>query len=806
MKSRLALSLSTVLAGLAIVPAVMLAGPDRAVAAAPARPAPAHPAPAHPAPAHPALAHPAHRVSPPPRGARATPAAQPAPQAESIAVFGHGSTRQMTSVTRTMMRQSVPGTSPLKVLSQLPGVLYQSADPFGAYEYSSQLFMRGFNQSQLGFTLDDIPLGDQQFNNYNGLSVTRAIISDNVSGVDVSQGAGAIDVASTSNLGGAIQIHSIDPSHTRGGTVGQTFGSNAATRTFVRLDSGDLNPSGTRFFVAYARTDMDLWKGHGYDYSDQVNAKLVQPLPRDSSLKLFFDWSSIQQFDYQDMTPNYLHTVGPNLANYYPDYTAAYQAALGHYPQAFLATNDPFDAAYYAGTANRVDYLGGLTLDENLTSDLDWKTTLYGHGDSGYSTWSTPYMPSPNGAPLSQRIQTPGIARGGFESAATWTLARHKLNAGVWYEYGRFTEGRYFTQAPLLGQGTLGNPTDGFPADQIFANAWQEVFTSNSFVFHLQDTFTVTRQLTVNAGFKSMAVWAGNRVPVQDAALNGGLVAQGDLTASNAFLPQVSANWHFLPHHELFFDVSHNMRAFPQDGFGTNVSATPWTASQAAFQKTRNTLRPETDWVYEGGYRYTSPFLSALASLYRVNFSNRLQLITSQAGINPITAVQNVGGVTTNGAEASMTIRPLPGLSLYNSFSYAHSTYDQDVVTASGIEPTRGKLVPNYPSYMYKGNITYQWRKFDVHVDGNYISSRQLTYTNDLHVPGYFLVNFGMRYNFGDAGVLRGVTASFNIYNLANKTYIATTNELGNNFVNTGYNYFLMGAPRQFFGTISANF
>lgn len=803
MTSRRILALSTVLGGLAIAPQSH-AATGAATSAAGHKPAPA----AVSSSVQPASAD----QKTPAAKRRAVPARSggiksvSATGTEAVSIFGHGSTRQMTSVTHTMMQQSAPGTSPLKVLSQLPGVLYQSADPFGAYEYSSQMFMRGFSQSQLGFTLDDIPLGDQQFNNYNGLGVTRAIISDDVGRVDVSQGAGAIDVASTSNLGGAIQIHSLDPSHVRGGTVGQTFGSNSTMRTYARLESGDLNTSGTRFYVAYARLNGNLWKGGGYDHSDQVNAKLVQPLARGSSLKLFFDWSSTQQFDYQDMTKNWLRTVGPNLSNYYPNYTAAYHAAQGIYPDALTKTNDPLDAAYYAGTANRVDYLGGLTLDENLTSSLKWKTTLYAHSDNGYSTWTTPYMPSPNGAPLSQRIQTPGVARGGFQTALTWNVARHSVNAGVWYEYGNFTEGRYFSAAPLLGQGSLGNPTTGFPADKVFATAWQEAFSTRTFVFHLQDTYKVTDNLTINAGFKSMIVNSGNSVLSQNASINGGPIAQGHLEASNAFLPQVSANWRFLPHNELFFDVSHNMRSFPLDGFGTNVSATPWTASQSSFQATRNSLKPETDWVYEGGYRYTTPLISALVSLYRINFSNRLQLITNNAGINPITAVQNVGGVTTNGAEASVTLRPLSGLSIYNSFSYAHSTYDQNVATSAGIEPTRGKLVPNYPQFMYKGSIAYTIGGFEAHVDGSYLSHRQLTYTNDLHVPGYFLMNFGARYNFGKVGPLKGVTASFNIYNLANKTYIATTNELGNSFTNTGYNYFLMGAPRQFFGTISANF
>nr|WP_274447799.1 TonB-dependent receptor [Acetobacter tropicalis] len=131
---------------------------------------------------------------------------------------------------------------------------------------------------------------------------------------------------------------------------------------------------------------------------------------------------------------------------------------------------------------------------------------------------------------------------------------------------------------------------------------------------------------------------------------------------------------------------------------------------------------------------------------------------------------------------------------------------DGDEESGGVLYQTQGKQIPNYPQFMYKGSISYRIGKLSAHVDGSYLSNRQLTYTNDLHVPGYFLANFGTRYDFGSVGPLKGLSASFNIYNLANKTYIATTNEAGNNFINNGFNYFLMGASRQFFGTISANF
>jgi iron complex outermembrane receptor protein len=127
---------------------------------------------------------------------------------DEITVLGFGRSRQVQEVTNLDIARMVPGASPLKAIEKLPGVNYQAADPFGAYEWAVRISLRGFNQNQLGFTLDDVPLGDMSYGNVNGLHVSRAIISENVGRTTVSQGAGALATASTSNLGGTIQFYS----------------------------------------------------------------------------------------------------------------------------------------------------------------------------------------------------------------------------------------------------------------------------------------------------------------------------------------------------------------------------------------------------------------------------------------------------------------------------------------------------------------------------------------------------------------------------------------------------------------------
>ena len=44
----------------------------------------------------------------------------------------------------------------------------------------ARISIRGFNQNQLGFTLDGVPLGDMTYGNLNGLHVSRAVISENL--------------------------------------------------------------------------------------------------------------------------------------------------------------------------------------------------------------------------------------------------------------------------------------------------------------------------------------------------------------------------------------------------------------------------------------------------------------------------------------------------------------------------------------------------------------------------------------------------------------------------------------------------
>ncbi|MEW5316888.1 MAG: hypothetical protein WDW38_008230 [Sanguina aurantia] len=98
-------------------------------------------------------------------------------QLDSVVVSAK-STRSAVSLTGREIQKIQPGASPLKAIQTLPGVLYLTADPWGNNEQNTQLFVHGFSTQQLGYTMDGVPLGDQQYGNYNGLSPQRAVIRD----------------------------------------------------------------------------------------------------------------------------------------------------------------------------------------------------------------------------------------------------------------------------------------------------------------------------------------------------------------------------------------------------------------------------------------------------------------------------------------------------------------------------------------------------------------------------------------------------------------------------------------------------
>jgi iron complex outermembrane recepter protein len=715
---------------------------------------------------------------------------------EEVLILGRGESRQVQQVSNRQIELLPAGTSPLKAIEKLPGVNFQSADPFGAYEWSARVTIRGFNQNRIGFTLDGVPLGDMTYGNHNGLHVSRAVPSELVDRVVLSQGTGGLDTASSSNLGGTVQFFSAAPAGEFGANLQQMIGSDSARRTFARLDSGELG-AGTKLTLSIVDANSEKWKGGGDQRHRDFNLKVAQPVGH-ATLTAFYNYSDRMEIDYQDLSKDIVARRGREWDNYYPSWSAAVAAASACNASGQSDTI-ACDDAYWNASGLRRDHLGYVALAVPFGESFEWKTNVYMHTDEGQGLWGTPYAPTPGGAPLSIRTTEYDLERRGIVTSVTWTLGAHTLNGGIWYEANDFTQARRF-----YGEPSAAAPSRSFEDFQRnpMLTQWEYDFDTTTRVIHLQDTWSVTDAVRINAGIRS--VWSEN-----EADTVVGPMKTGTLETDEPFLPQIGINWRLDDDLEWFASGSKNVRAFASSG-----TSGPFSTTAAGFAAIRDVIEPETATNVETGLRFRAASLEGLVALYHVDFKDRLVGITQGPGIvgNP-SVLANVGGVTTKGIEAALTWRPTEQLTWFNSLSYNDSKYDDDYTTTNGagvqtVVPVKGKRVVDTPEVLFKSELGFERGSFFAHADVSYVDERFYTYLNEGGVDSYTLLNAGFGYRFSGLGIVEQLTVQADVTNLTDEDYFSTidSNGFDNRDPNGTLQTLLLGAPRQYFLSIKAKF
>lgn len=694
-----------------------------------------------------------------PADASTSASADKAKQLQTISVVATGETRQVQTIGREDIQAVTPGTSALKVLNELPGVNFQSSDPWGAYEWSTTISLHGFDQSRLGFTLDNIPLGNMSYGVSNGLQVTRAISSDNIASVQLAQGAGALGTPSNSNLGGTVQFYSTDPASNYGVTLAQSVGSDSALRTYARLDTGDHQ--GFAMYLSGAYADSDKWKGDGAQKQQQFNGKAVYDFG-DNHLAALLNTSSRNETDYQDLSLDMQRRLGWNWDNYAPDWTRAVNAAKGIYSG---GVNNP-DDAYYAGRGLRDDSLAGLFGDFGLAEGVRLKTTGYYHSNRGQGHWFTPYQASfpgtPQETPISIRTTEYGIDRWGTIASLGWDLGNHHLEGGFWYENSHHTVQRnfYFIAGPVDDQYFLHNPD---------IRKFYQRYETETHQLYLQDSITLLDgRLHVDVGVKSPQTRTRTHAVV-------GSYANGELTADKSLLPQLGASYKLGGQDELFASYAQNIAAFQAGVSG------PFATTQAAFDVVSGKLRPEQSRTVEAGWRHAEELFEGSLALYDVKFDHRLLAIQQcSSGIQGCpSAYANVGSVTSRGAELTFILKPAGDLRWYNALSYNRSRYDSDYLNGTTVVATKGRTVVDSPKQLFSSEIAWTPGAWDLRLSANYTGKRYYTYVNDAAVPSYWLFNAAAAYDFGKLGVAEDLKLALNVTNLAGKHYYGTIGSNG---------------------------
>lgn len=627
----------------------------------------------------------------------------PAPAADSDSDSDAGSiivtakqTRSATAIPASEIQKILPGVSPLKAIQTLPGVLYITADPWGYNEQNAQIFIHGFAFNQLGYTMDGIPLGDQSYGNYNGLSPQRAVISENVGRVVVTTGAGDLATPSNSNLGGTVETFSSDPRKTLGVDVGQTFGSYDTTRSYVRVDSGEFG-GGNSAYISAVRQSARAWDFNGYQGGWQANAKFVNDSDI-GKLTLYFDYNDMTQPN-EDATVFFVPSAGgtATAAQLYTPYTKPFAYPnFSTYRSTYLNTFGNTPAAEgsnyrnYYSDAQRTDYLGYIRFDANIRDNIKWENTGYFHHNDGagvvagplgqsitvaqayldpaYATLPTncrfagnangvrpaactgltdaqaaaagaALVAATGGSGLITRTTEYRIDRWGITSQFDIDLGAHRIQFGGWFERNSTTQWRRW-YAVDVNRPDLSTPyIRPLSAAQPLFTQYQGEAKIEQLQLHIQDTWTPFDRLSIQAGFKTSAQWATGTFPIQPrvGSLSGTTaLPQGTINTKEWFLPAVGASYDFNGTETAYFNVQKNLRqyqAYLAGGGG------PWfTGSQAAFDLFATQGKPETSWTYEAGLRTNRSFdgflsgFSGQINYYHVDFSDRLLAISTNPG------------------------------------------------------------------------------------------------------------------------------------------------------------------------------
>ncbi|WP_260927517.1 TonB-dependent receptor domain-containing protein [Novosphingobium sp. 9] len=748
-------------------------------------------------------------------------ASTPAAPAE-IVVLGSGQARSVSTLLPSNLAILPPGSSLQKSLNFLPGVMAQSIDALGLNEQSMSLQVRGFSTTHLGYTLDGMPLGDGSYNNYNGLSISRALISENLGSADLATGIAGLGIASTSNLGGAITYVSSDPKKDLGLDFSQTVGSEKAARTYIRFDTGEHGGFSAYISGQYARQNLFVDQADWSTSTEkQLNAKAKYEFDG-GSITAFGDISRTNQADDPYLSKDMISRLGWDWGGYAPDwnsYLGVAACTVKTTPTACVAAPSPqknSDVTYTNGQILRNDELFYVSGDYAFTKALSAHLQVYHHEDkgdgnnwiAGLSTQGT--TTTADDVPVQIRDTRYTINRSGVLGHVDWDVAFNHFEAGFWMENNKSSAARYIW-ANVTGPFDIGQFLDGTPTSA----QWVQGTTWRTRQFYAQDTVSLFDDaLNIDFGFKSSYSRSSAHAEDGIAATPppaSTQFASGTLIAKDNFLPQVGVHWKVAQGHELYASYSENMAMY-QGGFKLG----PQSVTQSVWDAQGSTLKPETSKSVEGGYRYVSRSLQVSLAGYWVKFDNRLLQYNpcptnQQQNPGCGNSFHNAGSVTSRGVELGVLWKPRSWVSWYNSASLNKTTYDQDLnwcTTTCTIYDTKGKQQVDTPKTMISSVLTLQGGGFSASLQGKYTGRRYYTYTNDQSFGGYTTLDMGVSYDFGDVGVVKHAKLGFNVTNLTDKRYVA-------NFDNSVFapsdatGTVLVAhssAPRQFFGTFSAGF
>ena len=748
--------------------------------------------------------------------------------AEEPAVFARN------LVAEPMIRQQSNITAVTSVIDNLPGVSVQEGDAYAFDDWSSNVVMRGFqstiNDVQIGTTIDGFPNGTSDY--WSGAKANRFVDPMNLGGVEVSQGTADIASRSVEALGGTFNFLTADPAAERSYTASVTIGENGGQRIAARVETGSLFGGAVRAWAAAMRQEATDWmEGSARNEREHVAAKIVYahgPL----ELTSYLSYDDIDENNYQRLYSEADFRADPR-----------WDRLIGQWPGV------PYLNQFYrrGWETRRGNTLAYLSADWSVGELISLSTGAYHHRNRGRGDWLPPYIvdvvddgegpeselaglaPVRGGSQLGvvRFVDGDGVAvgplpgctssyifnyygSGGPEvdpachpGATAVQSFRHShygkdriganidgewsallgagggsaLRAGIWYEDSRRHLGRDWHR--------MLDPALNFRGDeQPYWHQYEWDFPQGVFKWYVEETLYFGR-FELTAGVKRFLV----SVSREDQ-----FGIDRDLDVDSDSDPLFSGGVTYetpVDGLDLFVGYAENFRAI-----GSTLLEVPG--------RSLDLLEPETASNIDVGIQYAGDRLALGATLYAIDFDNRIFYLGPQTPAGPNYLIPgggayfNAGGIETRGVELAATVAMSDRTSVYTALTLNDSKYvgtgDPLIDAGQGIVP--GTDVTGVPPRLWVMSLD-RTGPLGGGISAKYTAPRRVSLTADWQTDAYWMVDGYVSFR-GEAmsDLFRSTEFSIVANNVFDSPYLSAITE----------NAAWLGAPRTVSMTVTVSF
>jgi len=742
------------------------------------------------------------------------------------AKIGAGKGRATFELDRVDIQDRPLGADITQSLAKVPGLKVSSGDARGG-SFSFEIFLRGLNKEQIGFTLDGIPTGDARFN--GGSPPQRFIESSNIAAVTVSQSSGDVGAPSRFALGGFIDFKSDDPAKAFGVTVEGGGGSYDYYRGFVRVDSGEIS-HGLTAYASFSHQRNAIWAGEDGRHSSHshVEGKIAKEFDDGSFLKARIVYNRQFDNDFNIVTlPQFLankHADGltdvltgiPNLDLLYGGTFGGKRKDLLAYGNGKLVLGD-----HVTLTANPYyQTLDGYSLSyqnrhRQLAGSDPYAVTGYAaNGGALRPTLTTVTAGSGNfGGPADMRVTPRDRQRygGTSELKVTDLVPRNTFRVGAWVEGGVSHEERDFY--PIIPSTKSVEWAAGTPSYVQYLR--QTSITT--FEAYAQDSVAIIPDvLRLDAGLTWYRIHYTAKSPLEYSA-------QLSFAQHSPVQPKIALSYKPIAHVELFGGYARNFSGISEDAF---------LGSTAVIQP--GDLKPLTSENFDGGIRYTTNHYAFSAQAYHVHLKNAVGIVPNDPTVtdpidiqrgNIATRAATVGGQRTTGVELT-GLATFRWIDLYATYAFQSAKYDDAApgsrarLNLNSVAIIPGTRVRDIPRNSFYGEVTLKpttdlrfqgnVRSISSRVGGDIVAPTTFQEIGIETIPGYTLVGLSARYEIHFLP-LKSAFLQLNVDNLFDKGYIGSVSSATATATETGLpgrslGRYFVGAPRTFTASFQVKF